>query len=294
MQGLRAAIAIAVAQTLWLISAPGCGGSGADLGCPGVAGCGGDPTGKWILQSPDSYCAYVPPLSYNILVNAPPLDLVPPQSMVQQTPGKSPPAAKSAGDWCYALQYEPPSPADAGITGLSTMGGITSIALPQAPGGVSVGAMQAALGSQPVTFVMDSTHEYSIGVKTYSQNQVHFAPSCLSAYGPPPTCADLQAQIVAFVIPNYNNVTCLPASDGGCDCSYSFAGAAADTGSWRTAGNIIYFLSDQNVTQPVVEADYCIKDDGKTFVLGGHNGESMFADKGLRSLTLSYNGPPDM
>jgi hypothetical protein len=215
--------------------------------------------------------------------------------MVQQTPGKPPPAPKYSGDWCYSLVYEPTPPADAADAGL-TMGGVTYIKLPQAPGGVSVGPTQAALGSVPVSFVMDASHEYSIGVKTFAENQVHFAPDCLTAYGAHPTCTELAASIVAFVIPNYNDVTCLAASDGGCDCSYSFAGAAADTGSWRTVGNILYFLSQQNPSQPVVTTDYCVVDDGKTktFTLGGHNGQSMFADNGLRSLTLSYIGPPPM
>lgn len=295
--GLRAVLAVALAQGVWLISAPGCGGSGANLGCPAVAGCGGDPTGTWTLETPTSYCAYVPPLTYSVLTNAPPLDLVPPESMVQQTPGKAAAASKYSGDWCYSLVYEPPPPADAAAAGL-TMGGISNINLPKTPGALGVSAVDAANGAAPVSFVLDTTHEYNVGVKTLGQDQTHFARECLTAYGANPTCADLASGIIAFymAMPNFRDVVCLPASDGGCDCSYSYAGAAADVGSWRTVGNILYFFSQQNPTQPVVETDYCVVDDGKTktLTLGGHNGQSMFADDGLRTLTLSYLGPPAM
>ncbi len=293
--GLRAALAVALAQGVWLICAPGCGGSGATLGCPAVAGCGGNPSGTWQLQSPSSYCAYVPPLTYSVLTNTPPLDLMPPESMVQQTPGKPPAAPKYSGDWCYALVYEPTPPAGAAGAGL-TMGGISNINLPKTPGGLGVAAVDAANGAVPASFVLDTTHEYNIGVKTLGQDQVHFAPDCLTAYGANPTCADLATGIVAYYVamPNFRNVVCLAASDGGCDCSYAYAGAAADTGSWRSVGNILYFFSDQNPTQPVVETDYCVTDNGKTLTLGGRNGQSMFADNGLRSVTLSYIGPPAM
>ncbi len=266
-----------------LANAAACSGPGARLGCPDIDACGGKPQGTWTLQSSDSYCVYVPPLAYSVPTSAPPLTFVPSQASLAQMPSKATPP-KSAGDWCYSLEYLPSGPADAGFT----PGGVVTVALPIPPGGIEPTANLGDAGP-PVLFTLQADNTYTVYAKTLAYAQIHFAPPCLTAFGASPSCSDLttqtQAHLTAVSAGTYLNFSCVDSQAGGCDCSYAYAGEAADQGSWRVSGTVLYFLSESNATQQVVATDFCAGDN--SLVISGHNGISLFNDRGLRTLTLT-------
>jgi hypothetical protein len=284
--GLGALLAEVSLLGICLANAAACSGPGAQLGCPAIDACGGSPQdliGNWQLQSPDSYCVYIPPLTYTVPTNNPPLTFVPAQAALAQTPSKATPP-KSAGDWCYSLEYLPPAPADAGFT----MGGVVTVTLPIPPGGI---APAAALGDAgpPVLFSLQPNNTYAVYANTLAYAQgIHFAPPCLTAFGATPTCSDLTSQTQAYLTAHsqvaFRDFSCVDSADGGCDCSYEYAGEAADQGSWRVSGTVLYFLSESNATQQVVATDFCSQ--RNSLVISGHNGISLFNDHGLRTLML--------
>jgi hypothetical protein len=280
---LGARLAMVSLHGICLVNAAACSGPGAQLGCPAINACGGSPQGTWALQSPDSYCVYVPPLTYTVPTNNPPLTFVPAQTALAQMPSRATPP-KSAGDWCYSLEYLPPAPADAGFTA----GGVVTVTLPVPPGGI---APAEALGDAgpPVLFSLRPDSTYAVYAKTLAYAQIHFAPPCLTAFGATPSCSDLTSQTQAHLTATsqgaFLDFSCVDSTAGGCDCSYAYAGEVADQGSWHVTGTVLYFLSENNATQQVVAADFCSQDN--SLVVSGHNGISLFNDRGLRTLTLA-------
>jgi hypothetical protein len=269
---LGAAITLMAAQCIWAVGATSCGGSsGADDGCPELPACGGDPTGgdpsgmaTWEVAS---FCQYIPPLSYTV-----PIPLGVPTTPLAQTPPPTTAVVKSPGDACFGLVYEP--------VALGTTGNIKIVNLPRVQGHVVNG---------PVVFSSDGF--YSVAVQTISDNVVHFPQYCLTAYGANPSCADLQSALTQYeTMPNFlTRAVPFVCTDtpGGCDCSYGYEGTAADQGTWRKAGNILYFFSAQNETDPTVETTFCASPDGKNLSISGRDGQSLFNVKGLRSFTFT-------
>jgi hypothetical protein len=263
------ALGVVVAAAMAASATSGCTGEGADYGCPDITGCGGDPTatgqdppGNWNIHS---WCQYVPPFTYT--VTPPPS----PQIWLNQAPAKTPAASKASGDWCQSIVYTP-----ANSPGNSTgQARLTFPTLNHTPG-VLTGA----------TVNLDpNSHTYQVAISTSSSTTTHFAPSCLTAFGNSTSCTDFETQLAAsYGVPNYQNTVCSDASDGGCDCSFLFAGAAADQGTWRTVGDTLYFFSAFNELQPIVETTYCSSN--HTLSISGKNGTSLFAVAGLRTLTL--------
>jgi hypothetical protein len=280
---LGALLALVSLVGICLANAAACSGSGAQLGCPEINACGGNPQGTWTLQSADSYCVYVPPLAYSVPTSNPPLTFVPAQASLAQMPTKATPP-KSAGDWCYSLEYLPSAPADSGFT----PGGVVTVALPIPPGGIEPAADLGDAGP-PVLFALQPDNTYTVNANTLAHAQIHFAPPCLTAFGANPTCSDLatqtQAHLQAVSLGTFRDFSCVDSTAGGCDCSYAYAGQVADQGSWRVSGKVLYFLSESNATQQVVATDFCANEN--SLVISGHNGISLFNDRGLRTLTLT-------
>ncbi len=281
---LAGLLAITPLLGVCLANAAACSGPGAQLGCPPIDACGGQPQGIWALQSPDSYCVYVPPLAYSVPTNNPPLTFVPSQASLAQTPSKATPP-KSAGDWCYSLEYLPSAgPADAGFT----PGGVLTVALPIPPAGIEPAADLGDAGP-PVLFSLQPDNTYMVSADTFANVQIHFAPPCLTAFGANPSCGDLTTQTQAYLTAHsqtvFRDFSCVGSTAGGCDCSYTYVGQVVDQGSWRVAGSVLYFLSESNGTQQVVATDFCAQ--GNSLVISGHNGISLFTDRGLRTLTLA-------
>jgi hypothetical protein len=198
-----------------------------------------------------------------------------PTTPLAQTPTAQA-AAKSPGDGCFDLVYEPQP--------LGATGNIKLVNLPHIQGEVVNG---------PVVLSQDGF--YSVAVQTLSNNTVHFAPTCLTAYGANPSCSDLASALATYNnMPNYLQrnppFACTVGTDAGCDCSYSYEGTAADQGTWRTEGDILYFFSAQNETDPVVETTYCVGGNGSTLSFSGRDGQSLFNTNGLRSFTFTSGG----
>jgi hypothetical protein len=266
-------LTLLAAQAVSLLSAAGCGGSaGAQDGCPELPTCGGDPTGSWQVRAVGGSCQYLPPVTYSVPV------LPPPATMLQQTPTPQT-APKSPGDDCFSLVYEP-------NVLPNSSGPIQLVALPHQQGTVRNG---------PVNLLPD--HEYNVAVQTVSYTTVHFSRACLTAYGANPSCDDLAKALPEFATePNYqfsetgaattDPFVCIVGSPDGCDCTYPYESTAADVGTWRVTGNILYFLSEQNVTEPITETTYCSDPVAKTLTITGRDGQSLFSVKGLRSFTF--------
>jgi hypothetical protein len=281
--GARAVVSL---LGIGLVNAAACSGPGAQLGCPPIDACGGQPQGTWTLQSPESYCVYVPTLTYAVPTSNPPLTFVPAQASLAQMPSKATPP-KSAGDWCYSLEYLPSAPADSGFT----PGGVVTVTLPIPSGGIEPAADLGDAGP-PLLFALQPDNTYAVYAKTLASAKINFAPPCLTAFGANPTCRDLQTQTQAYLTAvaqaAFRDFSCVASPAGGCDCSYTYAGEAADQGSWRVSGSVLYFLS-ASATQQVVATDFCAQ--GNSLVLSGHNGISLFNDRGLRTLTLTRAAP---
>jgi hypothetical protein len=265
-------MALAVSVSASLLS---CSGAGANLGCPNDTGCGGDPTGSWQMSTA---CQFVPPLSYSVQV------LDPPQTM-PQSPNLAPPppSSKTSGDWCQSLVYGPPDAQSLAAKTALPSGRITQLNLFHAPAPVQFMNVTLSPG----------VHTYSAALQIESNNETHFAPSCLTAYGQHPSCSDLAEQIILFTKPmaNFQNQSCTDAADGGCDCKYQYESSSSDVGTWRTEGNLLYFFSSQSVLQPITTVNYCVSADKTKLAITGFNGQSLFAKSGLRSLYLVAGQP---
>ncbi len=261
---LGTVITLLAVPCIGAVGATGCGGSaGAEDGCAELPACGGNPTGTWAVSS---FCQYVPPLSYTV-----PVPMGVPTTPLAQTPPPTAAAAKNTEDDCFGLVYEP--------VALGATGTIKTVTLPHVQGNVVNG---------PVVLSPDGF--YSVAVQTLSNNVIHFPQYCLTAYGANPSCADLQAALTTYEgMPNFL-VRPVPFvctdSPGGCDCSYGYEGTAADQGTWRVAGDILYFFSAQNAMDPTVETTFCVGQGGKSLSISGRNGQSLFNTKGLRSFTF--------
>ncbi len=142
----------------------------------------------------------------------------------------SPPPTRP-GQPCENLVYVAP---DGGAQNQSQ---IEHVELPGGPGAVSGHAM--------VSFQADGT--YSLAVPTTLQNQAHFAPYCLTAWGADPSCYDLQTQLQQSFLdmPNWQNFACSIPDAGGCDCSYANLSVTGDAGTWSVEGTTLTLTSAQ-------------------------------------------------
>ena len=98
--------------------------------------------------------------------------------------------------------------------------------------------------------------------------------------------------------PSFKDVNCGAASDGGCDCSYTYQVTLTDTGTWQSLGSVLSQAGDPNAYQyngqPVAAsqqpteaqlASYCRA--GDTLTLSGYNGSFISGAPGLRLLSLA-------
>jgi hypothetical protein len=104
---------------------------------------------------------------------------------------------------------------------------ITNVALPGGGGTV-----------QQVSVTFNADRSYGLYISRSASVTAHFAPYCLTAWGANQSCKDLEMSVVQVedAMPNYQNIACTSAADGGCDCTYTFESATADIGSWSVDG----------------------------------------------------------
>jgi hypothetical protein len=253
--------ALVIASTL-----PACGGKGVGGTCSDIAGCGGNLVGTWKVTG---FCQFdVPeaPSSKSSLA---------PGYTTPQTPSlaMAVPPTPTSGDWCQALVYRPASAATQ----------FQNLSLYPPPQKFTDGSL---------TFSGDD-HRYMFVTTNVAHTKAHLAPSCLLAYGGNPTCAQLTDAIVNSANPNYQNVMCNPASDGGCDCDVDIAGTGSDNGTWSldSSQTIVVRYSDSNGKDPQEES-FCVTSQGgvDTLTFGGYDGASI-GSLGLRTLVATRVSP---
>ncbi len=259
------------AAALLAMSAAGCSGSGAEGGCPPITACGGDLTGVWQLQT---FCSYTPtapsqPLNYQQYITQP---MDPVVAAVQPLPTTS-------GDWCSSLFYPVP-------------GTIVNVTLWHGP---------ATLQTGTVAFNSDNSYKTSLVFEALNQS-THFAPPCLQTGGFSASCTQLQTDLAKFYVgkgEKYDGLTCVQATDRGCDCNYTYEVDIVDQGTWTTQsdGTVVetsepslYTYNGISVAelQPTVPVPitYCAPKSGG-LTLSGSNGTSLSGVLGLRTLVLA-------
>ncbi len=272
-RALGVAGSIAVALGLF-----GCGGTGAEGGCPEGVSCGdGSPAGYWVVKTKCEYSPSAPaqPLNYNEYSLRPPNPLLPP---VQ-------PMATTNGDWCSNLDYSP--------------GGILEVVLwhPAIP-----------LGSGTMSLAGDSTYETDLQFRVDDVTS-HFTVACLQSGGVAASCSKFASDLQAFyagpmatpmaMSQGVTNIRCRETADQGCDCSYSVSVALVDKGTWSSSGGVLYQNSESytlNGNQVVEDepavptpATYC---KNGTLTLTGVAGASLAGVQGLRTLTMTPGQAP--
>jgi hypothetical protein len=270
----------------------GCTGDGAEYGCPSLRSCGGDPTGAWKATS---WCDKVIPSTFTNSEQGTTADGVFAAQNQPQSPTLAKPSGPvtSSGNWCESLIYSPPNPNNPVTTQLPTNGAITSLSLYHP---------NASVTGLTLNFLAD--HSYQASATTNGPAAVHFDNSCLTAYGANPSCSDLGTQLhqFYFAMPNFQNIVCCstgsvgddagncPAdSRNGCDCTYTYAGTAADEGIWRVVGSTLYLTSTENPTVQLVEASFCADRSNPnmpTLTISGFNGFDLDGVNGFRTATM--------
>jgi hypothetical protein len=261
----------------------GCAGNGAQGSCGDAtgmcAGAPGDPTGQWGVEGFCSYPADMPnrPMSLTELTTRP------------QNPSIAAPQPQPTtdGSWCYDLILKP-----------------ATATAPSAVSSVNLWHDVPALGAgSSVTFSTDGT--YAVDLK-FSEPVAgtHFTPYCLQYQGQTQiNCADLATEITAFYANAaganrvaFNGINCASsASDGGCDCGYSYSVEVSDMGTWVKSGDLIqesstqYLYNGISVMSQAPElslfATYC--QSNSTLLLSGYLGSDLSSVVGLRTLSLA-------
>jgi hypothetical protein len=261
------------AAALLGVSAAGCSGDGAEGGCPLIAACGGDPTGVWQVQRACQYTPTTPsqPLNYQQYITQP---MDPVVAAVQ-------PLATTAGDWCSSLFYPAP-------------GMIVNVTLWHGPATLQTGTV--AFNSNPNSYKTSLVYEAL-------EQSTHFAPPCLQTGGFAASCMQLQTDLLKFYTnakgQKYDNLTCAQATDGGCDCNYTYEVDIVDQGTWAAQSNgtlleasepSLYTYNGIQIAelQPTVPVPitYCAPRTGG-LTLSGSNGTSLSGVLGLRTLVLT-------
>jgi hypothetical protein len=193
---------------------------------------------------------------------------LPPGYTTPQTPAlASPqPSLVTAGDWCSGLVYLPPSASGSGMIG-----------------NIQFYAPPLDFEQGTVSFNADN-HLYEIVNTQKYDYTTHFTPSCLQAYGASPTCQELSDALNAQPLPNYQDLSCANASDGGCDCTYTLSGTGGDNGTWEVVGSTLYEFPSLSGLPPQA-VDFCAQ--GDTMTLSGKNGSHLNGTAGMRSMFLT-------
>jgi hypothetical protein len=129
-------------------------------------------------------------------------------------------AGPAPGDSCASLVYMPGA-----LSGTSRVG-LLALPLPENP---SVSSS---------TLILYPSGDFGIDLRIAGSARMHFSHACLTAHGGNPTCTELASQ-VAISQSGFPDFTCLTASGGGCDCSWTFEGGTENWGRWRTDGNVL-------------------------------------------------------
>jgi hypothetical protein len=276
----------------------GCAGKGAQGECQELGECGNNPAGNWTINlamGVGSSCQSLQvrptqPTEITDFQGATgkplPATLAPPQAnplVLQQT---------TSGDWCSQLVY-------------TDMGKVTNANLWHVAPTLLAGTLQ--LTTDPATGA--PTYQTSLFFSTQfagaEENMTHFDHRCLIANGGNPTCTQLATALTAFykpssatIPPAFNDISCTPTAEQGCDCHYSaYVVAVSDKGGWLAQGNTLIQSSTLRIFNGVEvklqdptqasSATFCNPNNaGQQLQLTGKGGDGLFGLQGLQNMTL--------
>jgi hypothetical protein len=166
-------------------------------------------------------------------------------------------ADPTPGDACSAIVFQSGSPPSVGAVDLP---------FPLAPD------VRAA------TLQLRASGDFTIDIDVTGRGAAHFAPACLVFNGHQ-SCTDLAVEL-GNVGPPPNGFACLPSADMGCDCSWTYGGAAspaivAEVGTWRAEGNHLH-LSAVSPKGGAQELDYTFCVNGGALALTATPGSVAF------------------
>jgi hypothetical protein len=245
---------------LFAATVAGCssGTSPVSNACPAIESTGGNPVGTWVVT--DS--CQVPYA----------------QTMIT--------------DWCSQLVYGNGTVKDGLVLGQAFAPIVTGTGTDPMTGMFTA--------SSWITYTEDAlcpNHDcgtYAARITYAGPTEVNFPPGCLDQHTPTPSCSELQMQAQMLVdnnvLPLIQNLSCVPASNGGCDCSYVVTNTTVfgDVGTWRVIdGRMVHYPA---TPLPAEYADFTVA--GDMMQLHGHAGVPLLAHDPLRSLTL-MRGPAD-
>jgi hypothetical protein len=270
-------------------AAPACG-KGAKGSCPQLDICGGSPASDTFWQVTD-FCM-VPSVR-----PSQPSDVSDFTTMMPLAPTIAPPQPNpvvatqtTSGDWCSSLNYKP----DDTIGNANLWHESPQISAdPTKPSTMFFGKD----GSYLTKLILEVPQ---------GQDFTHFARRCLIANGAPnPTCDKLAKGLTDFykpikdsVPPTFSNIMCADASDGGCDCTYTYTVQVDDSGTWAISKeDNTLLLQDSPVLQfngatmnaqattTMLQSSICAS--ANRLELSGVRGGSLSNIQGLRTLVLA-------
>jgi hypothetical protein len=271
-------------------AASGCG-KGAEGDCPQLDICGGSPVGNWKVVNVCQVFPVRPAQTADVVdftTMTPPLapTIAPPQP----NPVVSP--QTTSGDWCSSLVYNP----DDSVSNANLWHEAPALA---AGSTMSFGM---PVGNAPGDYLTTLIFQVPKG-----QDFTHFAPVCLRANGAMnPTCDKLSAALKTFYKPTtptvpatFSDITCSDATDGGCDCTYTFTVQVDDTGTWiidpmddtvliQDSAVLTFNAQPMNAAAPTttLRSSLCHQQ-GQPLELSGLRGGSLSNVQGLRTMALA-------
>jgi hypothetical protein len=241
--------------------AAGCGGRGTEGTCTTYEGCGGEPIGKWTL---DTGCQNLVVTPYQ--VPSLPEQLAQPQTATQAPPQPMP---TTSGDWCSQLIYQPSIDPSMPVKGVVLWHGPPTV--------------------QDGYLYVNDNGTYSGQIQFLTPEHTFFANACLTRYErTAPTCEKLGRDIAEFekTQPGFKfgdpSMVCTGDSSVGCDCYYQYQVQAMQQGTWSVdpaRPSWITFASIAS-TEPQT-ATFC--QTGDTLQLSGNDGTILFGALGVRS-----------
>jgi hypothetical protein len=98
-----------------------------------------------------------------------------------------------------------------------------------------------ALTVRGATLKLPPSGDFTLDIDVTGPVFAHFAPSCVKTASL--SCTDLFPQVENAVGP-VNGLVCVPSTDKGCDCSWTYGGAdpaiIEEVGTWRAEGNLLH------------------------------------------------------
>jgi hypothetical protein len=206
-----------------------------------------------------------------------------PLSLLRQPPVQATdrPPDKVTADWCYNIVFK-------------ASGEVNRFIVWAPPIPLKVGQLVMSADYDGAT----DRGTYSMQI-TYAQTRsLEFSETCLTAQGIRPTCPELGRHLGQFLAAEANiySVRCFDPGEGkgGCNCLYELTFIGGPNGRWFAGdvpGQVTFF---DDLFNPPVKTDYCVKPtptdivpNGTTLELTGHDDQALFNAKSFRTMRLT-------